>query len=260
LADGSATRIQLCGSFAVELGGRRVDQRLGRGQVRVLLAVLVLNRRRSLRRDELVDVLWDDDPPAAPGVALRALLSKVRGALGPELVAGRGEVRLELPADAWVDMEAAFAALHRADGEIARERWQAAWWPSRIALNLSRRVFLPGAAGAWVDARRRELDDLRLSAYETVAAVGLGLGRSELPAAERSARALVAEAPFRESGHGLLMRALAARGNRAEALLAYERVRRDLRDELGTVPSAALQALHRSLLGMEAADTLAPRA
>jgi len=38
-------------------------------------------------------------------------------------------------------------------------------------------------------------------------------------------------APFRESAHLLLMRTLAARGNVAEALAAYERLRILLRDE-----------------------------
>jgi DNA-binding SARP family transcriptional activator len=44
------------------------------------------------------------------------------------------------------------------------------------------------------------------------------------------------------------MKALAARGNVAEALLAYERLRRLLRDELGTAPGRPLQQLHAELL------------
>ena len=43
------------------------------------------------------------------------------------------------------------------------------------------------------------------------------------------------EAPLREAGHRLLMEALAARGEIAEALAAYERLRVLLRDELGMV-------------------------
>ena len=44
------------------------------------------------------------------------------------------------------------------------------------------------------------------------------------------------------------MEALAARGNVAEALLAYERVRTLLRDELGVAPSRGLQDVHTRLL------------
>jgi DNA-binding SARP family transcriptional activator len=45
------------------------------------------------------------------------------------------------------------------------------------------------------------------------------------------------------------MRALAAEGNAAEALLVYEELRRLLHAELGAAPSAPTQALHRELLG-----------
>ena len=45
------------------------------------------------------------------------------------------------------------------------------------------------------------------------------------------------------------MEALAAQGNTAEALRVYDELRDLLRDELGTAPSAELQALHRRLLG-----------
>lgn len=76
----------------------------------------------------------------------------------------------------------------------------------------------------------------------------LGIGGSEIDAAERDARRLVELAPYRESGYRLVMEALAHRGNTAEALLVYEQFRVLLSDELGTSPSAQTQALHRRLL------------
>jgi DNA-binding SARP family transcriptional activator len=79
--------------------------------------------------------------------------------------------------------------------------------------------------------------------------VCLGLKGAELPGAQRAARELIEAAPFRESGHLLLMRALAASGNVAEALAAYERLRILLRDELGTDPSEAVQDAYVRLLG-----------
>jgi hypothetical protein len=73
--------------------------------------------------------------------------------------------------------------------------------------------------------------------------------RRSLPCAERAARELLDAAPFRESGHLLLMRTLAARGNVAEALTAYEHLRVMLRDELGVNPSPAVQEVYTRLLG-----------
>jgi len=100
----------------------------------------------------------------------------------------------------------------------------------------------------WIDDRRHHLDGVRLRALACWAAVGLGIGRAELADAERAARLLVAEAPYRESAHRLLMEVLAARGNRAEALQAYEALRRRLREDLGTAPGEELRRLHASLL------------
>ena len=63
------------------------------------------------------------------------------------------------------------------------------------------------------------------------------------------ARQLIELAPYRETGHRILIEALERRGNVAEALLAYDRLRVLLRDELGVGPSPALQSVHRRLLG-----------
>jgi DNA-binding SARP family transcriptional activator len=83
---------------------------------------------------------------------------------------------------------------------------------------------------------------------EACAAACLGLAGAELATAERAARELVATAPFHERGQRLLMRALVARGDDAEALRVYEALRRLLRDELGTAPSAATAALHTAIV------------
>ena len=69
-----------------------------------------------------------------------------------------------------------------------------------------------------------------------------------LSQAEDCARQLIELAPYRETGHRILMEALEQRGNVAEALLAYDRLRVLLRDELG-VASPTVQSVHRRLLG-----------
>ena len=73
-------------------------------------------------------------------------------------------------------------------------------------------------------------------------------GGTELATAERAGRELTTAAPFRESGFRLLMKALTARGNSAEALLVYDQLVRRLRDELGVPPSAETRVLHASIL------------
>jgi DNA-binding SARP family transcriptional activator len=95
------------------------------------------------------------------------------------------------------------------------------------------------------------LDDLRVRGLECLAATGLGIGATELTTAERAARRLVREAPFRENGYRLLMEVLAAQGNVAEALRVHDGLRRLLREELGIAPGAEVQEVYDRLLRMD---------
>ena len=97
-------RIQLCGTLAVELDGRRIDRDLPGRQGRLLLAYLVLHRLRPVRRDELIDALWPRTPPTAADTALRALISKLRRLLPDGVLDGRTDLRLHLPTGAFVDL------------------------------------------------------------------------------------------------------------------------------------------------------------
>ena len=219
-----------------------------------------MNRGRPVSRDELITALWPQQPPADPSAALRTQLSRLRSALGSAALAGRDAVELQLPDSTWVDIEAAENAIQAAEAALAASDWKDAWAHGNVALNISSRPFLAGFDAPWVEEVRRELDELQSRARESIARAGIGLGGSELAGAERSARELVRNAPFRESGYVLLMRALVASGNTAEALRAYERLRNVLSDELGTAPGAEIQALHRRLLtGREGEVELLPR-
>jgi DNA-binding SARP family transcriptional activator len=242
------TRIQLCGRLAVQLAGRDLTGSLPGGQARILFTYLAVNRARPTGRDQMVEALWPWRAPAGADASLSALLSRLRAALGPDVLGGRSEIRLQLPADAWVDLEAAEEAIHRAEAAVTQEDWARGWGPSLVALFTARRGFLPGEDLPWAEEHRRRLEDIRLAALECYTAVALGVGGTELAPGERCARELVAAAPFREHAHVLLMRILVARGNGAEALRVYEDLRTRLRDELGAAPAPELRELQAQLL------------
>jgi DNA-binding SARP family transcriptional activator len=253
LAPGAETRIQLCGRLVAKLEGRRIEELLPGRQGRVLFAYLAAQRRHALTRSQLTQALWPDNPPPAADAALSALLTKLRGVLGAHAVLGKQELRLVLPAGAWIDLEAALEGLHRAESAAARQDWTAAWGPGRVALHIAMRPFLPGYDAAWIDATREQLQDVLLRAHGCVAATGLALSGSELTSAARSARALMKLAPYRESGYRFMMEILALQGNVGEALLVHERLRRLLCEDLGASPSPATLAVHRRLLQGETA-------
>jgi len=244
-----ATRIHLCGVVTATLDGERVEGALGGHQGRLLFAYLVSHRLRASSRDELIDAVWPEKPPAAVESALSALVSKLRKAVGAERIEGRSDLRLVLPQDAWVDVEAAAGAVHRAETSVARQDWAEAWVAARIAQHIAVRPFLSADWTPWIEERRRELEGTHLRALELAAQACLAIGGGELDTAERTARSLVRLAPFRESGYRYLMQALELRDNRAEGLQVYEELRQLLRSELGISPSPATQDLYRRLLG-----------
>ncbi len=241
--------VQLCGPFAVELSGRRIDNLLPGRQGRLLFAYLALSRLQSVSRDTMMEALWGDARPADAGGALSALISKTRAVLGADVLRGRTELSLTLPEPAHVDVEVALSQLHSAESAVALGAWRRAWAPGLSALFVARRTFLPEAEAPWAETWRRRLTDVRIRALESYAKTCLELRGTELHGAERAARELVDVAPLRESGHLLLMRALAASGNVAEALAAYERLRILLREELGVDPGEAVQEEYVRLLG-----------
>lgn len=242
------TVIQLCGRYVVEFEGRRVESSLPGRQGRLLFAYLVVNRDRPLARSELIEAVWPREPPRHPVDAFAALLSKVRAAVGERYIEGRAELALALPRDADVDVERAFAAVHRAESACSLQDWPRAWSESLAAQFVTRRRLLGDYEAEWLDEWRRALEGVHLRSLECYAKACLALGGTELAGAERAARQLVRLAPLRESGYALLLSTLELQGNVAEALLVYDLLRQRLRDELGVAPGDSLQALHRRLL------------
>src|SRR4051812_21684780 len=109
-------RIHLCGRLRVEVEGRAREELLRGRQGRLLLALLVMRRRRPVTRDELIQALWADDAAPPRDGALSPVLSHLRRAVAPATIDGRDSLVLGLPEPAWVDVEAARAALTRAHG------------------------------------------------------------------------------------------------------------------------------------------------
>ena len=249
MAPEGETRIQLCGRLVVRLEGRRVDDALPGVLGQLLFAYLALNRLRRIERDELLVGVYGEAATTDHQARLTVLLSKLRSVIGAELLVGRAQLELALSKDAFIDVEAAFEALHRAESHVAKGEWAAAWGPASLAYDVANRPLLGGHDRPWLDEWRRRLDDIRLSGLECVAAASLGLGGAGLPQAVSCARRLGGLAPFRGSGYRILMEALERSGNGAEALRVYDRLRITLRDELGVAPSSAVQDVYRRLLG-----------
>ena len=250
-------RIYLTGEPCLLNGGVLIPAgRLPRRQGRLAFALLVGERARAVSRDELADVLWPEGQPAAHEVALSAVVSKLRALLieagvdRPAIGAGDGCYRIELPASAWIDTEAAHEAVHQAEAALRRGAHPAAYGPAAVAAAILRRPFLSGLDGHWVERRRDALRRLLVRALDVLAEVHAA--NREPALALRAAEQAVSLEPFRESGYRRLMRLHHGAGDRAEALRVYRRCRRLLAEELDVAPSPETEALMAEVGGTPA--------
>ncbi len=221
--------------------GEDLSPKLGGRVGRLAFAYLLLHRDRPVRRDALAAALWQERAPDDPDAALRVVLSRLRRALGGDVLVGRAEVRFQLPKPVHVDLERAVELV----GEAERSATLA---QATVVAEMVSRELLPGLEASWIDVERERLADLRFRALAAVGRAALRAGATELGCAETAARELIELAPFRETGYRLRIEALVARGDSAEALRVYDQVRVLLRDELGVAPSVELRGLHAGLL------------
>ncbi|MFF0970290.1 AfsR/SARP family transcriptional regulator [Streptomyces sp. NPDC003703] len=218
---------------------------VGGARLRALLTVLALRPGRTVPVSVLVDEVWEDDPPADATGALQALVGRLRRALGADAVASaEGGYRLTATADD-IDLHRferlageGLAAL--ADGDPAK-----AAATLDDALALWHGPALADLPDRTAEAARWETRHLDVCRARLAAALALGDTDRALP----ELTALCDTHPLDEPLQALRLRALHEAGRTAQALAAYEDVRRLLADRLGSDPGPELRALHGRLLG-----------
>ncbi|MFD7711212.1 BTAD domain-containing putative transcriptional regulator [Streptomyces sp. NPDC059786] len=245
-------RFQVLGPLRVWRAGTELN--LGQTQQRVVLAVLLLHAGTALGRDRLVDAVWGEAVPARATNLLQRHVSGLRRVLEPErsprspscLITWTEAGYLLTPGSCFLDLHAFDLAVERAHaartaGDTAATREALAG-----ALGLWHGRLCEGLTSPSIDAERDRLGERRLSVLEERMELDLLLGDHFDLVGE--VRRLTTEHPLREGLHGLLMLALHRGGRRGEALAAYQRARRLLRDELGIEPGRPLQRLHARIL------------
>ncbi|WP_330182467.1 AAA family ATPase [Nocardia sp. NBC_01503] len=240
---------------------------LGPPQRRGVLAVLAMRRRQWVSAAALLDALYEDAPPASGNAVIQTHISALRRILEPArpprtppsvLLSGHGGYQLRIDDDQ-IDigvLDQLVAAATRArranDGEGAARLYAE-------ALALCSGEPLAGIPGPWAEQQRTALAERRLAILEDSLELTVMWGRAD--EAIDTLRSLVSEHPLRERLRAMLMRALADRGRRSEALAVYRDTRRLLVDELGVEPGAELRGLQdRILAGWESDSAPRPRA
>jgi class 3 adenylate cyclase/ketosteroid isomerase-like protein/tetratricopeptide (TPR) repeat protein len=254
--------LRVCGGVAVEADGRLLPSVLLAGrQGRLVLAYLVCERHRAVPREELADLLWPDRLPDSWTTSLSAVISRLRRLLSEvgldgatALASTLGAYQLVLPSDTQVDWETALADIDHAERALSEGDHTAAITAAAAAEAIADRGFLPDDC-AWVEAQREVVRDISVRGALVRAEAHL-LAGSASRAVEAARDAIVRDA-LREAGYRVLMRGLAAMGERAEALRAWERCRIMLVEELGTEPSPETESVYLDILS---GDSPAPAA
>ena len=234
-------RIRVLGPLAVDLAGVPVE--LGAEKQRLLLALLAIQPNRPVRREEIVDVLWGEDPPSSCLGLVHTYVARLRKALREPSVITTvgGGYQLSVGEDQ-LDLLRFEAAVARADESAD---------PAPHWLD---------ALDAWHGPVLAGLDDVRnhptchaLTARRCAAVLAYA-DVAEADDAIPHLRALIAAEPLHETAHARLMLALAGTGRQAAALELFDDVRRRLADELGIDPGAELRQAHERVLRPDAPD------
>jgi DNA-binding SARP family transcriptional activator len=243
----TAVEFRLLGPLELVVNGRRIGVP---PKLRALLAVLLLRANRPVPISELIEALWDAEPPVDPRSTVQKYVMRLRRTLEPAGCAIHTEseaYRLELDT-ATLDVSrfeelarhgmraAEQGLLEVASAQLADalELWRASPPLSNVRSGVLHRDLTVRLVERQLQVLEFRIDvDLQLGRHADLCAELLGLIRSH---------------PLRERFWAQWMRALAASGRQGEALEGYRKVVQVLAEELGIDPGPELRATHLQIL------------
>ncbi|HEU5001642.1 MAG TPA: SARP family transcriptional regulator [Actinomycetota bacterium] len=228
--------IHLLGRPSATRDGKQIDPVRGR-KAWGLLAFLVCTGR-AVSREQLAQLLFGeaDDPLGA----LRWNLAEVRRLLGDPSALKGEMVRLDVPPGTWIDVRA-----------IAQGTWHEMVRISGLGQDLLEGMAFAASPAfeAWLLSERRHVQSIAEGLLREAA-------HARLAAGEWGAAGSLAMDQFSEAAHALLIRSLAAGGDREAAARQRAACIELFRRELGASPGATV--MHALDPGEELARTAAP--
>jgi DNA-binding SARP family transcriptional activator len=209
------------------------------------LKVLAANRRRSVPKEALIEMLWPGADPATGSNSLKVAAHNLRSSLEPDrrngnpgtwIMATNGSYSLRQTADLWIDVE-----------QFERYRAGAQTLESSGAVAEAREAYKEAEAlyggdyleedlyEDWTIIRREELKDVYLAVLGKLAHLSFAEHAYE-DAVKYCHKILLAD-PCREDAYQLLMRAHAGLNQMARAGAWYAVCRTMLMREMGAEPS-----------------------
>lgn len=214
-----------------------------------LLALVAAAGRRGVNRERVVGVLWPETGEDQARHTLSQTLYSLKRETGREWIVAGTDLRLDAGLSS--DIGAFHDALTAGDFQLAADLYVGPFLDG---------FYLPGAPEfeRWVDDERARLHRSAIGALEQLVVRADHVG--DHPAAIRAWTRLTELDPLNARYASGLMRALAAAGDRASALMHARRHEADVRRELETDVDLAVRDLTASLRSSHRAPNVSPSA
>lgn len=204
-----------------------------------------------MQTSELIDELWEENPPASAMTTLQTYIYKLRKIL---VACGEGEMLLTRPGGYMLTIPDSCIDLHRFESDAAMGKSLLENGDPLEAAKALRRALELWRGSALVDivpggllsSYITRLEEFRERTLDLRIETDLRLGRHQELVSEL--KSLVLSRPLHEHVHASLMIALHRSGRRHEALEVYQSLRRSMIDNLGLEPGQELRELHQALL------------
>ncbi|AKK28319.1 BTAD domain-containing putative transcriptional regulator [Mycobacterium sp. EPa45] len=249
----TALGFDLLGPLQVTVGGTPVAP--GTPKQRAVLAVLLINRNRTVSADGLIDAVWEESPAAAARASLHSYVSNLRRLLG----GGQGVLansppgyRLNVTEGACdldrflAEKSAGLQAAAAGNFEEAGSRLFSALsqWRGPVLDDLRDFTFTEAFAAALTE------DKVLAQTARAEAEIACGRAASVISELEK----LVAEHPYREPLWVQLITAYYVDERQSDALAAHRRLKRLLADDLGIDPGPTVNELNERILRQDRLD------
>lgn len=232
-------------------------------KLRTVFSLLVVQANKVVRTDQIIDEVWEENPPTSVTTTLQTYIYQLRKLLRLAVPAekrvpaegGRGTASLRTSPYGYVLALAPDALdsvrfkqfVDQGRSEIESGAFSAAAKTLTGALRLWRGAPLVDVCrGPALQTEILRLEEMHKNALEDRIDAELQLGRHHELLGELTR--LAAQRPTDEGLQARLMLALYRAGRRSEALKVYLRARGALATELGLDPSSTLQQLHHAVL------------
>lgn len=230
--------LDLLGGFRLRRGDDPI--RLPTRKAAILVAALAVARNRSLSREYLSDLLWQEAGPDQARASLRQALSRIRQALGVNRESLEADIdTVCLSAEGWdIDIDGLEAAA-RASGSAGEVSFA---WAEEFLSGIQVRE---AGIDIWLETERQRYRQL---AYTVLARhMDEAVAQQDFANVIRFGLRLLTLDPLSEAAHRNLMQAYHASGERTKALNQFRTLRNLLQGELGVEPTAETVDLYNRI-------------